>query len=177
MYSLNPRWGSYQWSWSKRWCRRWSNYNVRKTTYSLKTPHVIFPSFIFGRSIMTMLSEFNGSSQCWPHDLDLWPMTLTYKADLNILPLDLHAKKSSPYVCPFGRESGNRHTHTDRRQTHDVKTITPDTSLLWGELILTECSGRWRCWSRTWSWRGHWSSCNKINTIGNYLIHICKVCI
>ena len=34
-----------------------------------------------------------------------------------------------PYVCPFGRESGN--THTD-----DVKSITPDTSQTWGVIIV-----------------------------------------
>ncbi len=51
----------------------------------------------------------------WPGDLNLWPMTLTFKLDVDILPLDLH-------VGPFRRESGNRHTHP---QTHNVKTITP----------------------------------------------------
>ena len=44
-------------------------------------------------------------------------MTLTFELDLHILPLDLH-DDVFPYVCPFGRESGNTHTH-------DVKTITP----------------------------------------------------
>ncbi len=28
----------------------------------------------------------------WPRDLDLWPMTLTFEFNLDILPLDLHAK-------------------------------------------------------------------------------------
>ncbi len=66
---------------------------------------------------------------CWPHDLNLWPMTLTYKLDLVIHPLDLHAKIQ---VCMFVRSARrvrrtHRHTHTD-----DVKTITLDTSQRWG---------------------------------------------
>ena len=64
----------------------------------------------------------------WPPDLDLWPRDL----DLQTWPR-YHSpwptcRNSSPYVCPFGRESGN--THTD-----DVKTITPDTSETWGVKI------------------------------------------
>ncbi len=50
-------------------------------------------------------------------------MTLIYELDLDILPLD--RQNSSPYICPFGRES-ETHRHTD-----DVKTITPDTSQKW----------------------------------------------
>ena len=57
---------------------------------------------------------------------------MTYKLDLDILPLDLHAN-SSPYVCSFGQDS-----ETDRqtdRLTNDVKTITPITSERWGVII------------------------------------------
>ena len=34
-----------------------------ETTYTLKTPHIVFLSFFFGRFIMTMLAEVNGTSQ------------------------------------------------------------------------------------------------------------------
>ena len=67
----------------------------------------------------------------WPRGLDLWPMTLTYQIDLDILPLDLHAKIQ---VCMFVRSAviaRQTHTHTYREtdtHTHDVKTITPITS-------------------------------------------------
>ena len=65
-----------------------------------------------------------------PSDLDVWPMPLSYVnvLDLDILTLgtlDVHGKM---YVCLLGQEN-----ETDRhRHTHDVKTITPDTSEKWG---------------------------------------------
>ena len=52
----------------------------------------------------------------WPGDLDLWPMTLTYELDLDILPLDLHTKDQ---VWMFVRSTVR--VFTDRqtdRQTH-----------------------------------------------------------
>ncbi len=56
-------------------------------------------------------------------------MTLAFKLDLDILPLDLHAenRKSGPYVCPFGQESeADRQTHSHTHTlTRGVKTITP----------------------------------------------------
>ncbi len=51
-------------------------------------------------------------------------MTLTFKLDLDILPLDSHTKIQG---CTFVR-SPLRARHTDRqtdRQTDDAKTITP----------------------------------------------------
>ncbi len=63
----------------------------------------------------------------WP-----WPMTLTYKLDLDILPLDPNAKNQD---CLFVRSSARvvTDTHTDtHRHTDDVKTITPITSETWG---------------------------------------------
>ncbi len=38
----------------------------------------------------------------WPGDLDLWPTTLTFELDLDILPLDLHTKNE---VCVFVRSA------------------------------------------------------------------------
>ena len=58
-------------------------------------------------------------------------MTLTYKFDLDILPLYLHAEIQ---VCVSGHESGNIHTD---RQTHHVKTILKlITSQTWDVIIL-----------------------------------------
>ncbi len=49
-------------------------------------------------------------------------MTLTFKLDLDILPLDLHAEIQ---VCTSVRSAVRaRHTHTDR-QNDDAKTVTP----------------------------------------------------
>ncbi len=59
------------------------------------------------------LVTFDLDLQTWPRYPSTWP---TYW-------------NSSPYVCPFGCESGNRQTDT---HTDDVKTITPDTSQTWG---------------------------------------------
>ncbi len=57
-------------------------------------------------------------------------MTLTYELDLDILPLDLHAKiEVHMSVCLAGRV---RRTHT---QTADVKTITPVTLETWGVIM------------------------------------------
>ncbi len=96
----------------------YSYFMAKKNAYALKTPHVvflpvIFPSFFFGRSKALRSQLSNPMNIFLP--CDLWPMTLTYKLDLDILPLDLHAKIQmcmSMYV--------------------DVKTITPDTSETWG---------------------------------------------
>ena len=97
----------------------------KKNTYALKTPHVvflpvIFLSFLFGRSTghKVLRSQWNVPVIIfWPRDLDLWPMTLTYKLDLDNLPLDLHAKiQVCMYVCSVGRVRWtDRHTHTHRR--------------------------------------------------------------
>ena len=48
----------------------------------------------------------------WPGDFDLWPMTLTFKVDLDVLPLDLHAKTQvCLYVSPAVRmRQTDRHT-------------------------------------------------------------------
>ena len=62
----------------------------------------------------------------WPHDLDLWPMTLTYELDLDILPLDLNAKiQVRMYVRSFTRvlTHGPTDTHTrcQNYYTHYVR--------------------------------------------------------
>ncbi len=68
-------------------------------------------------------------------------MTLTYKLDLDILSLDLHAviqvrvSVRSAVTVVTHRQTD---THTDT-QTHDVKTITPITSETWGVKIPAKC--------------------------------------
>ncbi len=64
-------------------------------------------------------------------------MTLTYKLDLGILPLDLHAKTQiRTSVRSAVRVVKDRHTH---RQTDDAKTITTDTSEMWSINIWPMC--------------------------------------
>ena len=58
-------------------------------------------------------------------------MTLTYELDLDILPLDLHAKIQVCTSVRLGFIARRTDGHTDT-QTQDVKTITPDTSETWG---------------------------------------------
>ncbi len=103
----------------------------KKTTYALKTPHVVLLPVVFLSSFFGMLLEVNWMSPCTFFDLDLWPMTLTYELDLDTLLLDLHAKiQVSMSVRSAGiarRTDGQTDTHT-HRHTHDVKTITPITS-------------------------------------------------
>ena len=117
------------------------NHTVKKTAYALKTPHVVFLSFIFpsvfGRYIdKALISQWNSPIDIvWLRNLDLWPMTLTYKLDLDILPLDLHAKiQVCTSVRSVVRVVTDRQTHT-HTQTYDVKTITPDMSETWGVTI------------------------------------------
>ncbi len=62
-----------------------------------------------GRSLEDHLNLF------WPCDLDLWPMTLTYKLDLDILPLDLRAKIQVSMSIRLAGTVRQTHTHTDGR--------------------------------------------------------------
>ncbi len=58
-------------------------------------------------------------------------MTLTFKLDLDILPLDLHTEIQVCMSIRLAVRVRRTHTPTDRQtDTHkdDVKTITPDTS-------------------------------------------------
>ncbi len=55
-----------------------------------------------------------GRDVLWYHDLDLWPMPLTFKLNLDILSLDMHAKVQ---VCMSGHSARivrrtKRHTNT-----------------------------------------------------------------
>ena len=80
--------------------------------------HLLLPmSFFFGKSQKSM--EYT-TEHFWPRDL--WPMTLTCQLDLDILPLDIHAKiQVCLSVC-----SAVRVRQTD---THTMpKNITTDMS-------------------------------------------------
>ncbi len=64
-------------------------------------------------------------------------MTLTYKLELDILPLDLQSKiQVRTSVCLAVTEV--KHTHTDGH-TDDIKTITPITSETWGGKSVKTC--------------------------------------
>ncbi len=59
--------------------------------------------------------------------LTSWPWPLTYDLDLKTWPRYPSTwppcQNSSPYVCPFGSESGNRHTHR-RCQNYYTQHVT-----------------------------------------------------
>ena len=98
----------------------------RKTTFALKTPHVVFLSFFFGRSIDAALeSQWNILSNIfWLRDLDIWLITLTYELELDILLLDLHTKI---HVRMSVRSAVRvvTDTHTDRRyQNYYTRHVT-----------------------------------------------------
>ena len=108
------------------WAQQTSNVIVSekwRLFHYKKASHIIFLSFFFGRSIDTALgSQWNVPNNIfWPHDLDLWPMTFTYEFDLDLSTWP-PCQKSSLYVCLFGRESGNRHTHR-HKHSPDGSTI------------------------------------------------------
>ena len=70
-------------------------------------------------------------------------MTVTFELDLYILPLDLHAKiQAYSSVCSAVR-ARQAHLHTN-----DVKTITPNTSQMWGVIIfmITVMMNSWWPW-------------------------------
>ncbi len=71
--------------------------------------------------------------------LTWWPWPLTYDLDLDVFPLDLPAeiqvRTSVHSAFIVRRTDGHKH-----RQTHDAKTITPDTSETWGVKMLHGCN-------------------------------------
>ena len=62
-----------------------------------------------------------------PHDLDLWPMTLTFKLDLVILPFDLHAKIQVCMSVRLARIVRRTDRRTDTRcqnhYTHHIRDV------------------------------------------------------
>ncbi len=133
------------WSTTCHSCKVYVSVSMEKNAYALKTPHVVSVqsySSVSSFASQSMKASLNFESLSierpienifWPRDLDLWPMTLTYKLDLDILPLDLRAKNQD---CLFVRSPTrvvtDTHTHTN-----DVETITPITSETWGVIIST----------------------------------------
>ncbi len=121
---------------------------------------VIFLSCFIGISIDEVIDDlqeqFHWNADInvfWPHDLDIWPMTLTFDLwpwPANILPLDLHAKievRMSVHWHSAVRVVTHKHTQTDTR-TDDVKMITPvaDAGCKNDNLF---CISRWEYFSVT----------------------------
>ncbi len=61
-------------------------------------------------------------------------MTLTFELDLDVFPLDLHAKIQVHTSANSAFIVRRTDEQTDKR-THDAKTITPDMSEMWGVMI------------------------------------------
>ncbi len=113
--------------------------NLKKNAYALKTPHVavfitvILVSQFFGNSICEVIDDLQETfhwntkwNVFWPGDLDLWIMTLTYKFDLHIIPLDLHSEiQVCMSVRSVVRVVTHRQTDTHRRcQNYYTRHIT-----------------------------------------------------
>ena len=64
-----------------------------ETAYPLKTPHIMFLSFFFERSLFGSLKSMaHPNGDFFTCDIDLGPITMTYEPDLYIHPLDLQSK-------------------------------------------------------------------------------------
>ena len=134
----------------------------KKNAYALKTPHVVFLPDLFLSFFFGWLSEMNAHFlTSWPW---LWPMTFTYKLDLDILPTDFHAKIQ---VCTTVRSAAMaRRTdrHTDRQThrrcqnyyTHHARDVgCNNLTLTWallpiswplGDHIIIRIQTWWNCW-------------------------------
>ncbi len=90
----------------------WNMISIKKKLH-MKTPHMVFLSLFLCKSTDKALrSQLNVPLKIfWPRDFALWPMTLTYKLDLNIHPLDLFAKIQVRMSVHSDAEM-HRHTHT-----------------------------------------------------------------
>ncbi len=102
----------------------WMVQNVKKNAYALKTPHVVSAQPY--SSVASLASPLHShqwfqdlkslSLKTHPWETFLGLVTLTSEPDLRNWPRYPSTWptcwNSGPYVCPFSRESGNRHTHT-----------------------------------------------------------------
>ncbi len=96
---------------------------------------VAFLSFFFSMSIETALrSQWNLPMNIF----DLMTLTLTSELDLDILPLDLHAKIQVRMTVRSAVRVRQTHRQT---HTYDVKTITPVTSETRGVIICSVIYG------------------------------------
>ena len=132
--------------------RRFHNLSIKKRwgPFQQKKPHMLWkhptsytysciPEFLLWQvdRQASQKSMDSHNEHFWPRDLDLWPMALTFGLELDILPLDIHAKIQ---VCMSVRSAVRvRRTdgHTDT-QTDNAKTITPITSETWG--VISWCT-------------------------------------
>ncbi len=103
------------------------------TPRHIPTSHL--PEFLLwqvNQKVKAFRSSWNVSENIFlPRDLGLWPMTLTYKVDFDIHPLNHHAKIQVCMSVRLARRVRRTDTHADRH-TDDVKTITAITSETWG---------------------------------------------
>ncbi len=102
---------------------------------------VVLLSFFFSKSQKSMEHT---TEHFWPRDLDLWPMTLTYELDLDILPLDVHAKiqvcMSVRSAVRVRRKDGHTHTQTHRQCQN---YYTRHVSETWGVISGWVTCDRW----------------------------------
>ncbi len=94
------------------WCRIWSPHHKFQIGKPVAERQVSSVSVTSWRFFCITMMKSHKKNIFWPSDLDLWPMTLTFELDLDILPLDLHIKIQG---CGFDRSALRaRYTH---RQT------------------------------------------------------------
>ncbi len=96
-----------------------------------KKPHTLWkhPTWYSWVSSLAFRSQWSVPMNIfWPRHLDLWPTTLTYERDLDILPLDLHAKiQVRMSVCSLRRATQtHRQTHT-HTHTHTISKLLHPT--------------------------------------------------
>ena len=103
--------------------KRWNTRTKKKRIRFENTPRRCIHNSDISQSILRKLHLGNHRS---PGDIPLkyplkrfltsWPWLLTYELDQQTWPRYSSTwptcQNSSPYVCPFDRESGNTHTHT-----------------------------------------------------------------
>ncbi len=105
-----------------------------KNASAFETPHVaVFLAVVLVNRFLGIILQHTfhrdgHGNVFWPCDLDLWPMTLTYKLDLDILPLDLHAKfqvRMSVRLAVRVVTDTQTDTHTHRRcQNYYTRHVT-----------------------------------------------------
>ncbi len=102
---------------------------IKKNAYALKTPHVVALPFIYGVECIQFHTLWATLKNVfWPSDLDLWPMTLTFKLDLDILPLDLHTEIQVCMSIGLAVRVRRTHTQTDR-QTYGLRRLVAHTDV------------------------------------------------
>ena len=112
--------------------------DAKKTTYTLKTPHVVFLSFFFG-----------------PNEHFFALATLTFGLDLQTWPrcpsTGPSCQNSNLNVYPFGQESGNRHTERQTERHMMTKLLHP----ICARRVKTSKDLKSSLWWKSWNWKCH----------------------